>query len=84
MPGLPIVLAIGYPTQKIKSKSKFIDLHVRPHVENLPSYLKHTPYHLNKTLFSNKPADTILVTMDFTSLYTNIPHNEGIAVCKEV
>ena len=27
--------------------------------------------------------DSILVTMDVTALYTNIPHNEGIAACTE-
>ena len=81
MPGRPIVSAIGHPTEKI---SEFIDLHLRPHVENLPSYLKDTTDYLNKTPSSNLPDNTILVTMDVTSLYTNIPHDEGIAACKEV
>lgn len=30
------------------------------------------------------PENTILVSMDVTSLYTNIPHEDGIAACKEV
>lgn len=30
------------------------------------------------------PDDTILVSMDATSIYTNIPLDEGIAACKEV
>lgn len=29
------------------------------------------------------PENTILVSMDVTSLYTNIPHDDGIAACKE-
>ena len=81
MPGRPIVSAIGHPTE---NKSEFLDLHLRPHVESLPSYLKDTTDYLNKTPSSDLPADTLLVTMDVTSLYTNIPHNEGIEACREV
>jgi hypothetical protein len=33
-PGRPIVSANGHPTEKI---SEFIDFHLRPFVENLPS-----------------------------------------------
>ena len=29
------------------------------------------------------PSGTILVSMDVTSLYTNIPHNDGIEACRE-
>ena len=81
MPGRPIVSAIRHPTEKI---SEFIDLNLRPHVEELPSYLKDTTDYLNKTPSSDLPEDTLLVTMDVTSLYTNIPHQEGIEACREV
>ena len=30
------------------------------------------------------PSKTTLVTMDVTSLYTNIPHSDGIEACKEI
>ncbi|XP_063403776.1 uncharacterized protein LOC134687402 [Mytilus trossulus] len=30
------------------------------------------------------PSDTTLVSMDVISLYTNIPHDDGIDACKEV
>jgi hypothetical protein len=62
----------GYPTEKIFD---FIDLHLRQHVEDLPSYSKDTTDYLNKTPFSGLPDHTLLVTMDVTSLYTNIPHD---------
>ena len=29
------------------------------------------------------PENTTLVTMDVTSLYTNIPHDDGIAACRK-
>ena len=31
----------------------------------------------------NLPSDTLLVTLDISTLYTNIPYEEGIAVCIE-
>ena len=31
----------------------------------------------------NLPSDTLLVTLDVSTLYTNIPYEEGIAVCIE-
>ena len=44
-PGRPIVSANGHPTEKI---SEFVDFHLRPHVEALPSHLKDTTDYLQK------------------------------------
>jgi hypothetical protein len=30
------------------------------------------------------PENTTLVTMDVTSLYTNIPHDDGIVACRKI
>jgi len=30
------------------------------------------------------PSHTTLITMDVTSLYTNIPHSDGYEACKEI
>jgi hypothetical protein len=81
MPDRPIAGAIGHPKEKI---SEFIDLHLRQHVEDLPPYLKGTTNYLNKTPSSGLPDHTLLLSMDVTSLYTNIPHDEGIEACREV
>jgi hypothetical protein len=40
-----IVSAYGHPTEKI---SEFIDFHLRPFVENLPSHIKDTTDYLKK------------------------------------
>ncbi|XP_071145079.1 uncharacterized protein [Mytilus edulis] len=81
-PGRPIVSANDHPTEKI---SEFIDFHLRPHVENLPSYIQDTTHYLKKMESLNPlPPETILVSLDVTSLYTNIPHDEGIEACREV
>ena len=44
-PGRPMVSANGHSTEKI---SEFVDLHLQPHVQNLPSYLKDTTEFLRK------------------------------------
>ena len=75
-PGRPIVSANVHPTEKI---SEFVDLHLQPHVQNLPSYLKDTTDFLRK-----QDAQALLVSMFVTSLYTNIPHQDGIPACEEV
>lgn len=81
-PGRPIVSANGHPTEKI---SEFVDYHLRPHVESLPSFVKDTTDYLQKMAALNPlPPGTTLVTMDVTSLYTNIPHADGIEACREV
>ena len=74
-PGRPIVNGIGSITEKI---SAYIDEEIRHLVPRIPSYLKDTT-HLINILLGKKLAPTdILVTIDVKSLYTNIPHNEGI------
>jgi hypothetical protein len=79
-PGRPIVSANGHPTEKI---SEFIDFHLRSFVENLPSHIKDTTDYLKKMENLTIPENTTLVTMDVTSLYTNIPHDDGIAACRK-
>ncbi|XP_071124035.1 uncharacterized protein [Mytilus edulis] len=81
-PGRPIVSANGHPTEKI---SEFVDFHLRSHVENLPSHIQDTTDYLRKMESMNPlPPETLLVTLDVTSLYTNIPHDDGIQSCREI
>ena len=80
-PGRPIVSANGHPTEKI---SEFVDLHLQPYVNSLPSYLKDTTDYLRKLQESGPiPPETLLVSLDVLSLYTNISHEDGIRACKE-
>ena len=80
-PGRPIISANGHPTEKL---SEFLDYHLRPFVSQLDSYIQDTTDFLNKTPKENLPDNTYLLTMDVTSLYTCIPHDEGIDACREV
>ena len=80
-PGRPIVSSCEAPTEKI---SQFLDYHLRPYEETLPSYLKDTTDFLLKLQsLRSIPDNTLLVTLDVSSLYTNIPHSEGIEACRE-
>ena len=80
-PGRPIVFGIGTLTENI---SGFIDSILQRLMLFIPSYIK------DKTEFINKhasiktiPSDVLLVTMDVTSLYTNIPHVDGVDACSK-
>ena len=75
-PGRPIVSACNSPTENI---SKYIDHVLKPHMLSLPSYVKDTTDFINKVRnIKIKSKNTFLVTLDVSSLYTNIPHDDGI------
>ena len=75
-PGRPIVSANSSPTERI---SQFVDFFLNPLVPTIPSYIRDTTHFL-KTLrdLGQVPPNSLLVTLDVSSLYTNIPNNEGI------
>ena len=75
-PGRPIIAAINSPTSKL---ARFVDHHLQPIAEKLPSYVQDTGAFLRKIKkIGRVPKNAILVTMDVSSLYTNIPHREGL------
>ena len=67
MKGRPIVSGNGCPTERI---SAFVDEHTKEYVKKLPS--------IHKVEGITSKNEIILVTMDVSSLYTNIPNHEGI------
>lgn len=74
-PGRPIVSSNGTVTERISSALDFI---IKDIVPTIPSYVKDTNHFLRQIAGLEVPKDSILVTMDVTSLYTNIPHSDGI------
>ena len=74
-PGRPIVSACNSYTENI---SGFIDQILQPHVKNLGSYVKDTTYFLRK--LQNVPC--VPKKAFLASLYSNIPHNDGIKACQ--
>ena len=79
-PGRPIVSSNAHPTERI---SQFVDFHLKPLVQKTQSFIKDTTHFLNKLeQLGQLPDNTFLVTLDVSSLYTNIPHNQGIDACR--
>ena len=81
-PGRPIVSCCGAPTEGI---SKFVDHHLSPLVKNIPSYI---PTSRILTIFFEMTWSTYTTrqpvgNINITSLYTNIPHEEGLKACRE-
>ncbi|CAH2273976.1 Hypothetical predicted protein [Pelobates cultripes] len=78
-PGRPIIPGMGTLTEQI---SGLVENTLKPLVTNTNSFIKDTADFLNKlSQITNLPANTILVTMDVESLYSNIPHTDGINAC---
>ena len=79
LPGRPIVSGIGTLTENI---SCFIDSILQRLMLFIPSYIKDTKEFINKlTSAKTIPPDVLLVTVDATSLYANIPHVDGVDAC---
>ena len=83
-PGRPIVSGCSCPTVQI---SRFLDTILRPLAAQIPSFIQDTTHFLNHIEEINKqgplPDNVILVSADVSSLYTNIPHNDGIKACEK-
>ena len=78
--GRPIVSACNLHTDHV---SKYIDYILKPHMQSLPSYVKDTTDFITKLKqFQVTSQKTYLVTLDVSSLYTNIPHEDGIEACQ--
>ena len=78
--GRPIISGCDGPTERT---SAFVDHLIQPIAQKQASYLKDTTDFLNFIENTKLPKSTILVSMDVTSLYTNIPQEEGITtVCE--
>ena len=76
IPLRPIVSACDSPTDQL---SNYVTHFIQPLVEILPSYIRDSKHFLQLLeSLPPLPENAILVTADVTSLYTNIPHEEGI------
>ena len=74
-PGRPIVSSVDSLTEPM---SKHVDKILQRYVTKIKSYVKDTTDFLNKIKSVPLSSDSILVTMDVKSLYTNIPHDHGV------
>ena len=79
-PGRPIVSNKLTFTEKI---SHYVEFHLKPYVQKANSFIQDTTDFLNTLKnVSNLPNNTMLVTLDVCSLYTNISHSNGLSALK--
>ena len=80
--GGPVISNCGYFTENI---SAFLDYHLQPLAQKVKSYIKDTNDFLKKLReLPNLPKDFLLCTVDVVGLYPNIPHDDGLAVLRNV
>ena len=79
-PGRPAISSVNCHTSSI---SKYVDYHLQPIAQQIPSYIKNKSDFLRKV---NKketvPDNSYLVSLDVRSLYTNIANCESIKAVK--
>ena len=79
--GRPVISSTGCHSEKI---SAFVDEKLRPAVSELPSYIKDSDDFLQKIQkLHSVGKDDYLVTLDVSSLYTNIDNEEGVKAIEE-
>ncbi|XP_033116641.1 uncharacterized protein LOC117116665, partial [Anneissia japonica] len=80
-PGRPIISGNSTLTENI---SGYVDSILNPLLVCIPSFIQDTTHFLKKLNdIPPLPNHALLVTLDACSLYTNIPHDEGIAACEK-
>ena len=80
-PGRPIVSTCDGPTENL---SMYVDSFIKPLAQQVKSYIKDTNQFIQRlTELGQVPQNSYLVTVDVTSLYTSIPHKDGILAVKE-
>ena len=80
-PGRPVVSSVNSHTEKI---SAYVDDYLRPLAECLPSYICDTTDFIKRLRALGKlPKNSLLVTLDVSSLYTNIATDEGLTIVRE-
>lgn len=75
-PGRPIV---AQTNSLLSPLSQYVDFFIKPFVHSLPSYIRDSTDFINKISELHDLSDaSVLLTLDITSLYTNISHEKGL------
>ncbi len=81
-PGRPILSANEVPNERI---SEFVDHFLQPYLVEMKSYVKDTTGFVKDIKSLRKiPKNAFLVSLDIVSLYTNIPHHEGLVTIRRL
>lgn len=79
-PGRPIISDCSSESYTV---SEYIDHFLQPLASKHDSYLKDTTDFLNKLKSTKITENSLLVTMDVESMYTNIDHESGLAAVEK-
>ena len=80
-PGRPVISSVYCHSTRI---SEFVDYYLQLEVKKLKSYVKDTTDFIKKIeAIDHVSDDSYLVSLDVRSLYTNIPHKEGMEAVKQ-
>ena len=80
-PGRPIMSGNGHPTEWI---SAWADTKLQKLMKSLPSYLRDSGHLLNLLKDHDIPHNSRIISLDVCSLYTNIPHEDGLQAIMDV
>ena len=78
-PGRPIISDCSSESYNV---SEYIDHFLQEISQKHPSYLRNTTDFLSKLRTAKVTPDTLLVTLDVESMYTNIDNNQGLEAVK--
>lgn len=78
--GRPIISDCNSVSEKI---AEYIDSFLKTKASEHPSYIKDTYDFIDKVKNSTIPSNSLLITLDVESMYTNIEHEKGLASVKE-
>ena len=80
MKGRPIVANHSWCLANV---ARYVDQELQPIVKRLPHVLTNTVPFLRTLESTAFPSNCLLVTADVSSLYTNIPHKQGLQAVRE-
>ena len=80
MPRATQSLLIGQPRSYVEHYIKQLATKHKSYLKDTPDFLRHIKKYNETEVI---PPNTILVTMDVSAMYTNIPHSDGIEATKE-
>ena len=80
-PGRPVISSVNSHTEKL---SAYVDEFLRPLAHALPSHIRDTTdFIIRLKNLGRDPENSILATLDVSSLYTNIDTDDGLATIEE-
>ena len=78
--GRPIISGCDGLTERLSSFPSGVDKVLQPIAQIQESYLKDTTHFIRFIESTRVPKNAFLMSMDITSMYTNIPQEEGITI----